>query len=312
MFKTINWLIFSALCIIWGSSFILMKAGMQVLSPYQVASLRIFSAGIVLLPFTFNTIKKYSLKMIGLFIITGTVGTLLPAFLFCIAESKVDSGIAGILNALTPICTIVAGIAFFKLKVSKIKILAVFIGFIGLSLLISLDGRSFHLDLTRILYSLLILIATILYGINLNIVGKYMKNVPAIEMVSISLMFTMIPCLFILIFTGYFTPTNFDSNYINSSLYSIILGLFGTSIASIIFYILVKRTDIIFASLVTYCIPFVAIAWGIWYGEIITFKQIICLMIILLGVYLENINSKRVEFMDKRKVKKFRKENQSV
>jgi drug/metabolite transporter (DMT)-like permease len=64
----------------------------------------------------------------------------------------------------------------------------------------------------------------------------------------------------------------------------------GTALASIIFYMLVKRAGTLFASLVTYGIPFVAIGWGLLFGESITLAQVGCLLIILAGVYLVNRN----------------------
>ena len=288
----INWGIFILLCLIWGSSFILMKGGMNVLSPYQVASLRILSAGFVLLPFTRKAIKENSPKIIALMAITGVIGNLIPAFLFCIAESKIDSAIAGILNALTPFFTIILGVLFFKLKVSFIKYVGIIVGFIGMFLLICLKGAYFEINASHLFYSFLILIATILYGLNLNIVGKYMKNVSSLQLVSVAFMFSMIPSFFILIYTDYFNNSLLTAEYLKSSFFSIILGVVGTSLASILFYKLVKRSDIIFASLVTYGIPFIAILWGIWYGENITFKQFLCLGIILFGVYLVNKKNK--------------------
>ena len=62
----------------------------------------------------------------------------------------------------------------------------------------------------------------------------------------------------------------------------------GTAVATVLFYMLVKRASSIFASMVTYAIPFVAIGWGFYYKEDITLKQIGCLLIILIGVYLAN------------------------
>jgi len=110
--KLINWILFIALSVIWGSSFILMKEGMNVLSPYQVAALRIASAGIVLLPFVVKAWKQIPKNKIVAVLLSGLVGNFIPAFLFCIAEVRVDSSIAGILNALTPLFTIIVGFFF--------------------------------------------------------------------------------------------------------------------------------------------------------------------------------------------------------
>jgi drug/metabolite transporter (DMT)-like permease len=128
--KTFNWTLFIVLSFIWGSSFVLMKEGMQVLSPYQVAALRILSAGVVLIPFTFRAIKQVPKNKLGLVALSGILGSFIPAFLFCMAETKIDSSLAGILNALTPFFTILVGIAFFELKAERKKIIGIIIVFV--------------------------------------------------------------------------------------------------------------------------------------------------------------------------------------
>jgi drug/metabolite transporter (DMT)-like permease len=115
----IKWILFVLLSLIWGSSFILMKEGLKGLNAYQVASLRILSAGITLLPFLGKAIKGIPKNMLIPIVLSGFLGTFFPAFLFCIAETKIDSSLAGVLNSLTPICTIAIGTAFFKLKIDK-------------------------------------------------------------------------------------------------------------------------------------------------------------------------------------------------
>ena len=100
--KFINWTIFCILSIIWGSSFVLMKEGLTALSPYQVASIRMLSSGLILLPFAFNAFKKIPKEKLSLVVLSGILGSFIPAYLFCIAETKIDSSLAGILNSLTP------------------------------------------------------------------------------------------------------------------------------------------------------------------------------------------------------------------
>ena len=145
--KIFNWGLFILLSFIWGSSFMLMKEGMQVLTPYQVAALRILSAGVVLIPFTYQAIKQVPKEKLGLVALSGLLGSFFPAFLFCIAETKIDSSLAGILNALTPLFTIVVGILFFQLKAERKKIIGIVIGFIGLILLFTGSG---HVDFKNV------------------------------------------------------------------------------------------------------------------------------------------------------------------
>lgn len=263
-----------------------MKEGLLELTAYQVASIRILSAGVILLPFTINALRKIEKKKIKLIIWSGLLGSFFPAYLFCIAETKIDSALAGILNSLTPLFTIIIGVLFFQLEVKKQKYIGVTVGFIGLILLLLTKS---NINFQSISFAFLILIATIFYGINVNLVSKHMKEIGSLNIAAVAFCFLIIPSLFILYFTGYFNLQFISSSTIlYSTVASSILGIFGTAFASVLFYVLVKRAGGIFASLVTYGIPFVAILWGIFYGEVVTLKELGCLLIILLGVYLVN------------------------
>ncbi|HXL56243.1 MAG TPA: DMT family transporter, partial [Chitinophagaceae bacterium] len=130
-----GWLLFILLSVIWGSSFILMKAGMQALSAYQVATIRILSAAIILLPFATKAFKNVERNKIAYVILSGLLGSFFPAYLYCLAETRIDSSLAAILNSLTPLFTITIGVSFFKFQASAKKIIGVIIGFMGLVLL---------------------------------------------------------------------------------------------------------------------------------------------------------------------------------
>jgi drug/metabolite transporter (DMT)-like permease len=93
--------------------------------------------------------------------------------------------------------------------------------------------------------------------------------------------------------TGYFSLDFSDKGVLASSGYSFILGIFGTAVASVIFYMLIKRAGAVFSSMVTYCIPVVAIMWGLIYGEKVGWKQFASLLIILAGVYIANRKLKK-------------------
>ena len=283
--KLFNWLLFVVLSVIWGSSFILMKEGMVKLTPYQVASLRILSAGLVLIPFARRAVRAIPRDKLFLVILSGLLGNFFPAYLFCIAETKLDSGLAGILNALTPFFVILIGISFFQLKANAIKIVGVLIGFAGLCLLVTASG---HFSLQNLSFALLILLATCFYGLNVNLIGRYMQGIGSINIASLAFVFLIIPSIIILWTTGYFALPLGEKATLNSTLASFVLGVMGTASASILFYMLIKRAGNLFASMVTYGIPFVALAWGAWYGETITLTQVGCLGIILVGVYLVN------------------------
>ena len=280
-----NWGIFTLLCLIWGSSFMLMKTGMTVLSPYEVAALRMISAGVILLPFSVKAFKAIPRNQLGRVILSGLLGSFFPAFLFCIAETRIDSSLAGILNALTPLFTIVVAITFFKASISRIKQLGVLVGFIGLCLLFLTRG---NISFGYVGFALLVLLATVFYGINVNIVARHLNHVGSLNIASAAFTFLIVPSAAVLVVNGYFTRPLGAADILKSTAAGVVLGVFGTAIASILFYMLVKRAGGLFASMVTYGIPFVAVFWGLLYGEHISATQVACLGIILIGVYLAN------------------------
>ena len=283
--KWTNWLVFALLSVVWGSSFILMKEGLKAFTPYQVASLRMLSAGIILLPFSYKAFKIVPRQKLGLVIISGILGNFIPAYLFCIAETQIDSSLAGILNSLTPMFTIIVGVVFFKVQTSLVKVIGMIIGFIGLSFLLA-AGKD--VSLHNLSFAGLVLLATLFYGINVNIVGRYMQQLGSINVASIAFAFLIIPSTCVLYLTGYFNNNFSDPVVVRSLIASSVLGIVGTSIATILFYFLVKRAGILFGSLVTYGIPIIAVAWGLLDGESLSIMQIGCLGLILLGVYIVN------------------------
>lgn len=291
--KTYNWLLFTILSIIWGSSFILMKIGMQQLTAYQVASIRILSAGIVLLPFAVKGFKKVPKNKIGLIVIAGLLGNFFPAYLYCIAEIKIDSSLAAILNALTPLCAIIIGIAFFQLKTTFTKIAGIIIGFLGL-ILLPFAAKN-NISFVNLSYSGLVLIATVCYGTNVHIVNHYLKDVTPMQIAAVAFAIFIPPCVIVLWCTGFFSLPLLHNGIPVSILAASTLGILGTAVASVWFYMLVKSAGSIFASLVTYGIPFIAILFGLMFGETITALEIVCLAIILFGVYIVNKKPKQPE-----------------
>jgi len=285
--RLVSWGIFVLLCIIWGSSFILMKASKEELTWAQIASLRIFSAGIIMLPFAFYHFSKIPKNKLSLVIISAVCGNLLPAYLFALAIAKnLDSGLAGILNSLTPICVVIIGILFFRSEIAARKIIGVIVGFTGLTFL-TLAGKK-GMSFENLEYTFLVLVATILYGFNVNIVSHYLKDIDPVQLAVVSISFMIFPTGIVLWQTGFLQLSFDDNDVLLAILNSVMLGIAGTAIATALFYVLVKKAGGLFASLVTYGIPFIALAWAFIFGENITVLQIGCLGIILSGVYLAN------------------------
>lgn len=115
-----------------------------------------------------------------------------------------------------------------------------------------------------------------------------LKDVGSVKIAAVAFSLLMIPSLLILLASGFFNLPLRDSVVLRATGAGILLGVAGTAFASIIFYKLLKRAGIIFSSLVTYGIPFVALMWGIIAGEHITLIQVGGLGIILLAVYITN------------------------
>ena len=283
----VKWALFFLLALIWGSSFILMKEGLKGLNAYQVASLRILSAGIILLPFLGKALSAVPKKKFAPIILSGFLGTFFPAFFFCIAETKIDSSLAGVLNALTPICTLAIGMAFFKLKIGWLKWVGMLLGLCGMVIL--LLGGSQQISANYLGYTLFVLLATVCYGLNVNVANRYFKEFSPLHIVTIAFTALIIPTVLILAFTGFFSNIDISNQvWIKSASSSILLGVAGTCHASVIFYTLLKKAGPVFASMVTYGIPFVAFFWGFIAGEAVTIIQLSGLVVILLGVRMVN------------------------
>jgi drug/metabolite transporter (DMT)-like permease len=283
--KNSNWLIFILLSVIWGSSFILMKKGAESLTGWQIGAVRMFSAGLVMLPFAVFHISKIPLRKLPFVLLSGLLGNFFPAFLFALAIEKIDSSMEGILNSLTPLFVIVIGILFFKDKVQGRKIAGVMVGLVGL-LVLSLSQSSGGNN--NIGSSLLILLATFFYGLNVNVLTHYLKEVPPVRIATVSLALICKPSGIIVWQQNVFAIAMYDSSATLSIAAAVLLGVVGSGIATGLFYVLVKNAGGLFASLVTYAVPVVSIAWGYLDNEEITVIQLGCLALIFGGVYLAN------------------------
>jgi drug/metabolite transporter (DMT)-like permease len=279
-----NWSLFILISLIWGSSFILMKESSKHLTGIQIGAIRIFSAGLCFLPFAIIHLRKIPRVKLLPVLLAGLLGNLLPAFLFAIAISENgESSLASILNSLTPLFVVLIGIIFFKAKIEKKKIVGVVIGFLGL-LILTLSKKSTSVDSGLIL----ILIATIFYGITVNIVGHYLKDIEGLKIASISLAFMAIPAGIVMWYQNVFSIARYDEAARVSIVIAALLGVVASAIASAFFYVLIQKAGGLFASLVTYAIPVVAIFWGLVENENVTGLQIVSLGVILGGVYLAN------------------------
>ncbi len=279
-----NYILLICLALIWGSSFILIKRGLLIYTDTQVAALRLFIAFLSLSPFLLKAFRVIKKKHIFPILIMAFFGNGIPAFLFAKAQNQLDSSIVGILNSLVPLFTLLLGVYFFKSRPSTINIIGVIIGFLGATIL-ALFTINEGVSLNS--YVLLVVIATVMYAISINVIKKYLYDLDAVSITSIA--FLLIgPLSALYIFNTDFLMLASTNEGSVALVYIFILAVIGTSLAVVIFNKLVSDSSAIFASSVTYLIPIVAIFWGIVDGEDVTLAHFFSVVIILIGVYLVN------------------------
>lgn len=290
-----SWLLLLLLALIWGSSFILIKRGLLVFSPGEVGAYRIVSAALVLLPLSLMRIKDLSKKQVYNLIVAGLVGSFFPAFLFAKAQTQLSSSLTGVLNALTPLFVVLVGSLFFGAKITKRTAGGLLMAFVGVLILISVgNGGSLGSSGEINTYAFYVLLATLLYGINLNIIKYWFVTLKPVEITAISLLMVL-PVALIYLFAG----TSFSFKLIHhegaleAMAYLTILGVLGTALALIIFNGLVKLATPVFASSVTYIIPIIAVIWGVWDGEILVSMHYLGMVAILFGVWIGNSKNKQ-------------------
>lgn len=283
--KQLKWTLLIVLALIWGSSFILIKKGLIALNPYQLGALRIIFTAVFLLIIGFKSlteIKQHQWKYIA---VTALFGTFLPAFLFAIAETKVSSSICSILNSLTPLNTLIIGIIAFGLTFKRSQFIGVIIGLIGTAILI-FNGKQNETS-ENYMFSVLVIIASICYALNVNLIKKYLSDVKPLSITTGNFSVMLIPALLVLFSTNFLEVVSLPETQ-HSMAFILILGVVGTGIANILFFKLIQMSSPVFASSVTYLIPIVAFFWGLLDHESLTAFQFLGAFIILIGVYLAN------------------------
>jgi len=287
----ISWSILAGLALTWGSSFILIKRGLDFFSSAEVGALRIAITFLVLSPFAARKIRTLKLRDWKFLALNGLIGSFFPSFLFAKAQTGIDSSLAGILNSLTPLFTVIIGAGFFSLKTKWYNLAGVLIGLTGAIGLISISGgRSFEFNFQ---YAVYIIIATICYATNVNIVKYKLRDIDALTITTFSFFTIGLPVLlYLLFFTGFIHRVSTDPTALKGLGYISILAVVGTALALVVFNKLVKIASPVFAASVTYLIPIVAIGWGAIDGEKMPAVSFIYMGIILLGIFL--VNKKKI------------------
>ena len=281
--RQLKWVYLMILALIWGSSFILIKKGLVGLSALQLGSLRILFAAIFLLLIGFKSLTKIPKQKWKYIALTSIFGTFIPAYLFAIAETEIDSSITAILNSLTPLNTLILGAMAFGINFKRSQVWGVFIGLLG-SMLLVFNGAINHPE-QNYYYAILVIIASVCYAINVNLLKKYLSDLSPLSITTGNFAFLVIPTFLILSFSGFFEVIHV-AKVQHSILFIMILGVVGTGIANILFFKLIQMSSPVFATSVTYLIPIVAFFWGLLDNEMLTPVQFFGAFIVLIGVYL--------------------------
>ena len=272
------------LSIIWGSSYILIKKGLTGLTPVQLGSLRVIITTLLIAPIGYNKIKHIPKNKMKWVAISAFVGSFFPAYLFAFAETEISSSVTAVMVSLTPLFTLLISVIIFGEELLKKQVVGVIIGFLGIIVLINNELLSSSFN---ILYVMFIVLAAFCYAVNANLLKYKLPNIPALGIVFMSFLFMFIPAFIVLFFSN-FPFSDFTSNplILESIVYIVILALFGTAVAKVMYIKLLAISTPVFSVSTTYLMPVVAIFWGLLDGEEFKLTQFIGTSIILIGVYL--------------------------
>lgn len=279
------WILLVLVALTWGTSFFLIKKSLITFSVTEVAAGRLFLASLFFIPIMVSSRRKIPVDRYPYLLISSLTGFVIPAFLFALAGTKLNSSLSGMLNSLSPLFTLVIGVLFFAQPRRPVQIIGILLGLLGSSFLIFSKGAG-ALNIANP-YAFLILLATVLYGININTISRHLSHLPSLAMTSWTFAFTGPISFVILFFTDFFPKITLAENF-QPSLILLVLGLIGSGLASVLFNRIVQLASGLFAASVTYLIPIVAISWGLFDGERISFQQYLGMAIILTGIYLVN------------------------
>ena len=264
---------------IWGSSFLMIKYSLEELNPSDIAIYRILIGALFINIFVRakeNIVKTDNIKI---FIIS-FFWMALPFYMFGIAEQTITSSLAGLINGSTPIFVAFIAVVFYKLKVTKIQVLYIFTGFIGVGL-ISLSGGindvSFEIGF---LYAL---IASISYGIAVNMVEPLIQKYDSLIVIKMVIRYAFVISLIMLGPTASFKLPTVEVSLIPM----LILGIGGTGIAFLTYYKLLESVGRISSSFIVYMIPIFSIFFGYQFlNEITNSIQFIGIGVILCSAFL--------------------------
>ena len=282
------WLVLILLSLIWGSSFILMKEGLEGFDALELALIRMSVAAICLAPLALRHVRGIGVRELALLFVVGLTGNALPAFLYAKSETVLPSAVVGVLTSMTPIFSLLVAWMFFRQRFPRASVIGIVVGLVG-AVVLAMAGSPEAGRTTNLAFAGLVLIATVSYGVNVNLVKNFFATRNMVLVTSIALSAVGLPALILLLTGTNFIETLRTNPAAPAALgYISILGAFGTALSVLLFNQLLKDATIIFATSVTYTIPIVAVLWGIVLHEPFTMLHALAFAVILAGVWLAN------------------------
>ncbi len=286
----VAWALLLVLALIWGTSFILMKKGLVIFSALELGAARVSVAALLLLPFALRHVGQVERSRFKWLALSGVVGTLIPAFLFAYAETKLASGLAGVLNALTVMFTLLIGALLFGQRLTGLRVLGIALGLAGTVVMLLLGGSGGSDTPTgegNAWYGLYILAATVGYGLSVNVIKYHLGGLPPLTVTAVLLLLIGGPALaYLLLGTAFLHKLAVVSGAWAAFGYIALLATMSTAVAMILFNRLIQQSTALFASSSTYLIPIVALAWGALDGESFNLWHLLGMIVILAGVLI--------------------------
>jgi drug/metabolite transporter (DMT)-like permease len=249
-----------ALALIWGASFLFIKVAVRELTPATLILGRLGLAALTLaliVPFAVGTREtaRQVRESWGWLVAVALVNTAIPFWLLSWGETRIDSGLASIIQASVPIFNaLIAFVAFREVRVTGMPLVGVFIGFVGVALLVGAQPEG------KALGALAVVGMAFCYGVGGLLTGRYLKPVQPIV---VGLASTAVAALVWLPVGVAEAPSHMPGWKTIGSV--VALGIPGTALAYLLFFGLITGAGAAYASLVTYLIPPIALAYGAFF-----------------------------------------------
>ncbi len=292
---TINWILLLLLSALWGGAFTLNKYALEIYSPEILVSARLLVGSVILILCVLLITKKLQIRFSDwrYYLFMSLVGIVAPFLLISYGQIGIDSSLAGILMSTMPISTLLLSHIFLKDEfLTKQKLFGFLIAFTGVIILIMPGKTSLQNSLIDGLQSeLMVISGAVLYSFA-AIFGKRFKITDPLNASTGTILYSAIIMMIYMLFQSESLPEKMGD--INHIIAVLILGIFCTAIATIIYFQILQTSGATFISIMNYLIPVWAIIFGvIFFAEQVTSNYIIGLIVIILGIQLSQTNQKQ-------------------